>query len=319
MQPQKAADRAAAAETIRIFQRQHKGQRRDCPHPFHLAQQFGLRIVLPAGFFNLAVIAFNLLRHPLNHLQQGLQRSPQGLRYFRLPLLGKTPGRAPRHPRSPTLHRSPHMVDQLRARRHHRIPGSDHRQIGLGFGSSMHDRRQQLRLHSPQPRQQLRVHRIILALIFRNQRQLARIRHQHFMPALGQQPAHPRRMRPGLDHHPRRFTTPKPLLQSALRRLHPPRLRILSRGVQRVKVTIPIAQIDTYGHLRYVCKPKSVILFHGQSPYSLGPQAREFLLETLSVLREIGLLIPSTCDPSKRLSKVKVYLGFIWTILAGIF
>jgi hypothetical protein len=27
---------------------------------------------------------------------------------------------------------------------------------------------------------------------------------------------------------------------------------------------------------------------------SLGSQAREFLLETLSVLREIGLLIPST-------------------------
>jgi hypothetical protein len=159
------------------------------------------------------------------------------------------------------------MVHQLRARRHHCIPRSDDRQIGLGFGSSMHDRRQQLRLHPPQPRQQLRIHRIILALVFRNQRQLARIRHQHFMPPLGQQPAHPRRMRPSFDYHPRRLTTPKPLLQSAPGRRHSPRLRILSRSVQRVKVAVAVAQIDTHGHLRCVCKPKSVILFHGQSPF----------------------------------------------------
>ncbi|MGH9367925.1 MAG: hypothetical protein ACRD3M_09660, partial [Thermoanaerobaculia bacterium] len=88
--------------------------------------------------------------------------------------------------------------------------------------------------------------------------------------------------------------TPKPLLQGAPSRLHPPRLDVFSRRVQRVAVAVAVAQIQTYCHLRWDCRTEFVILCHGQSPYSLGFQAREFLLETLSVLREIGLLIPST-------------------------
>ena len=267
MQPQKATYRAAVAKAMRIFQRQHIGQRGHRPHSLDLPQQFGLRIFLPAGLFNLAVIVLNLAGHRSQHLQQGLQGWTQRLRKLRPPFPGKAPGRARRHPPAQALDRSPHMVDQLRACCHHRIPCPDHRQIRLGLGSPMHDRRQQLRLYPPQPRQQFRIHRIILAVILSNQRQLARIRHQHFMPALGQQPAHPRRMRPRLDHHPRGFTIPKPLLQRALRRLHPSRLRVLSRIVQRVEVTIPVAQIDTNGHLRCRCKPKSVILCHGQSPF----------------------------------------------------
>src|SRR5262249_39920634 len=50
----------------------------------------------------------------------------------------------------------------------------------------------------------------------------------------------------------------------------------LSGGVQRVKVTVTIPQIQTNRHLRWDCRTKFAILSHGQSPYSLGSQAREF-------------------------------------------
>ena len=76
-------------------------------------------------------------------------------------------------------------------------------------------------------------------------------------------------------------------------RLHPPRLQVLSATVHRVEVAIPIPQIQTNRHLRWDCRTEFAILCHGQSPYSLGLEPVSLFLETLLVLREIGLLIPS--------------------------
>ena len=61
LQPQIAAHVAALAKTIRIFQRQQKGQRDQCAHSLHLLQQRHLGIALLRQLLDALVVLTNLL------------------------------------------------------------------------------------------------------------------------------------------------------------------------------------------------------------------------------------------------------------------
>ena len=66
-------------------------------------------------------------------------------------------------------------------------------------------RAQQFGIGSRQPRQCSRIQAIIFSPALGDQVHLLGVRHDHFVPQRGQQPTHPRRMRPRLH----RYTTPR--------------------------------------------------------------------------------------------------------------
>jgi hypothetical protein len=66
----------------------------------------------------------------------------------------------------------------------------------------MFHRTQQLRIDPGQASQRLRIQTIVFLPALSNQPHVTRMRHDHFMPQSAQQPADPRRVRPGFQSDP---------------------------------------------------------------------------------------------------------------------
>ena len=95
------------------------------------------------------------------------------------------------------LRQSPRRADQRRPRAHQRISSSDHRKIRLRLNAPMLNRREQLRIDSGQPGQGLSVQPVVLAPALPDQADITGMRHDRFMPQIGEKAAYPWRMRPG--------------------------------------------------------------------------------------------------------------------------
>jgi hypothetical protein len=142
------------------------------------------------------------------------------------------------------LHQTPRAVDHRRPYVHQFMPRPDLDQILLRLCSSMHDRRQQLRIHSPQLSQFLGVDAIVLPPAARDQCHFSWIGHNHFVTQLHQAPAYPRRVRPGFQHH----SHPAVKIESP----HQFRLRLryfvaddhLTRRIQNAVVTRSVPQVQ---------------------------------------------------------------------------
>jgi len=58
-QPQEASHLTALSESMWVFDRQHIRQRDQIAYPFHLFEQFRLRIRLPGYFFDPPIVFLN--------------------------------------------------------------------------------------------------------------------------------------------------------------------------------------------------------------------------------------------------------------------
>ena len=234
-QPQITTHVAAPAKSVRIVHCQHVGQRDQCPHTFDLFQQ--------SHFGDALLVAICSIR-----------RSYSAIRWFSDATSPNSGSKAARNsalnpaarsllhllraalaqPLSVGFRQPSRGIHQRRARSHQRGPRPDHRQMDLRFRAAMLHRTQQAGIDPRQPCQHPGVEPIIFSAAFPDQPHVPRMRHDHFMSQLGQLPADPRRMRPGLQRdsaarhsaehllHPC-FRRRQLLLRPALRPLRPAR------------------------------------------------------------------------------------------------
>ena len=104
------------------------------------------------------------------------------------------------HPFGPTFRQSCTIrlgqpsgrIHQCRAGADEHRSGPDHRQMDLCFGTAMPHRTEQRGIDSGEACQRPSIQPIIFPAALANQSHIARMRHDHFVPQLGQLPADPR-------------------------------------------------------------------------------------------------------------------------------
>src|SRR5580704_12162146 len=142
----------------------------------------------------------------------------------------------------------------------------------------MPDRPQQLRIHSRQPRQGLRIQPIVLPAAAADQLYLPRIGHAHLVPKAAQHPAHPWPMRSNFNRHSALCQAAKSLLHPFLSRCHRPFPHHLPLAVRHIVMAALVPQVhaDRYRSLSVLAPLRtlqtSVILLHGR--FSFAPRVR---------------------------------------------
>jgi hypothetical protein len=111
-------------------------------------------------------------------------------------------------------------------------------------------RTQQLGIDPSQPRQRLGVEPIVFLAGLPDQPHVARMRHDHFVPQLAQDSAHPRRMRPGFQRDPTVRHFAEPLAHRFRSRAQFLFLQHVTHFVEQAIPTRPIAQVQTNRQLR---------------------------------------------------------------------
>jgi len=104
---------------------------------------------------------------------------------------------------------------------------------------------QQLRIHSGQPRQRLRIQPIILAAALADQLHLPGVGHDHLVPQALQQTAYPRRVRAHFHGHPAAPQRAKFLGQRFFRRAHAAFLNNLALFSQHAITAGFVSQVHT--------------------------------------------------------------------------
>jgi hypothetical protein len=108
-------------------------------------------------------------------------------------------------------------------------------------------RTQQLRIDAGQPGQRPRIQTIVFFAALPDQPQLARIRHDHFVPQLAQQAADPGRMRPGLQRDPATRHPAEDFVQRFRTRPHALLQLDLAAFIQHAIPTVTISHIQSHG------------------------------------------------------------------------
>src|SRR5262245_11865948 len=95
-------------------------------------------------------------------------------------------------------------IDRLGAQGYQRVASFEKQKIRVSFGTSMLDRREQLRIQTPDACQKLCIDAVVLAISLGDQTDVTRVGHDHLMTELLQETTHPRRLASRFDDH-RRF------------------------------------------------------------------------------------------------------------------
>ena len=167
----------------------------------------------------------------------------------------------------------------------------------LRLSAAMPHRTQQTRIDSGEPCQRPGIESIIFSATFADQPHVPRMRHDHFVPHLGQLPADPGRMRPGFQCDPTARNLAEDLLdcfrcgRQVLFQKH------VSRFIQNAVMAGTISQVQTDGQSGLLENLVSVfrhgaILFHKPVSFSLCLERVESL-GAYRIPSETGLLIPS--------------------------
>ena len=117
--------------------------------------------------------------------------------------------------------------------------------MDLCFRAAMPHRTEQAGIDSRQPCQRPGIEPIIFSATLADQSHVARMRHDHFVPQLGQLPADPRRMRPGFQCDPTARNLAEHLLDSFRCRRQFLLQNHFARFIQNAVMAGSISQIQT--------------------------------------------------------------------------
>jgi hypothetical protein len=168
----------------------------------------------------------------------------------------------------------------------------------LRLRTPMLHRRQQLRVDPRQPGQRPGIQAIIFSATFSDQAHAVRMRHNHFVPQLAQQPAYPRRVHPRLQGDRTARHSPEYFLHRLRSRAHLLFQQLFPRFIQPAIPTRsnrpkskPI--VDFRSEKVFVWLPAPVLAFFIAGLLYLLRFERVDNLGAYRIPPETGLLIPS--------------------------
>jgi hypothetical protein len=159
-------------------------------------------------------------------------------------LVMETPGRALGETCPEGLDRPAHMVDQLGADAHQRLPGVDECQVGLAVRVPVLYGIQQRGIEPEETGQLLGVDPVGLAALGVDEPYLPGVGHQHFVAQALKEPADPGRVRPYLDGNLQRPLRTEPTLEGLRGGTQPALLQYLAAfGVDEAEVAVLVPQV----------------------------------------------------------------------------
>src|ERR1035437_2158400 len=283
---------------MRIFQRQHIGQRDQRPHSLHLLQSPHLRVTPLRDLLDALAIFTNPFAQRLDLSQQRFQCRFQFWTQLLRLLRVHVPRIAAAQPLSVGLRHSPRRIDQRRPRPYQPRSRPDRHQIRLRLRTAMLHRRQQLRINPHQAGQHSGIQTIIFFPTLPDQAHVARMRHDHFVPEFTQYPAHPWRVRPRLQRYSAAWHPAEYLLHGLRCGRHFLFQNDFSRFIQNAVPTESISQIQpdrqflTRIFFDLLCRYSANFL-HCRSPLSPCASSASITWERIASRRTPAFLIPS--------------------------